>query len=425
MIREIQCDRRRSDPFLAEPSPPGPKKRSTMKRKLAMDTFTRQNLKQLTAVDDDPALSIYMPTRRSGREVRQNPIRFKNVMKQASAQLSERAAQGDAIRRMLGKASSLEMDEDWWQHQSDGMAMFLAADHFACYRVPLSFSERVVVGKRFYVRPMIRLLQGDGRFYVLAVSQNRVRLLEGTQFAVSELDAQGLPSDLRSALNIDEYVSSLQQHSVQPHATADATMAGSMMFHGQGGSDPDIKKKDEIIQYFRRINAALSDFLDNARVPLVFAGVGYLFPLFQQACDHKALVKTPVTGNPDHWKPEQIHAEAWAIVEPSFRRDREMAWQRYLDSAHSETATDDLETIIQAACMEQIDTLLVAEDAEQWGVVDPQTGAVVSLQADAVKAEELINLAVVQTLTHGGTVYCFPRDHFDGERVAAAVLRYS
>jgi hypothetical protein len=390
------------------------------KRKLAMDTFTRKHLQHLTAFDNGPAVSIYMPTLRSGREVRQNPIRFRNVMKQATAQLSARGREGGEIRRVLGKASGMERDEDWWQHQSDGMAMFLAEDHFACYRVPLSFEERVHVGKWFFVRPMVRLLQGDGRFYVLAVSQNRVRLLEGTKFAVSEVEAHGLPSDLRSALNIDHYVSSLQQHT-----TGDADTAGTMMFHGQGGSDPDKMKKDEILQYFHRINAALSDFLDNPRVPLVFAGVDYLFPLFQQVCNHKNLAEKAVTGNLDHWKPEQIHAEAWAIVEPGFHRSRELAWKRYQDSAHSETATDDVETIVQAACMQQVDTLMVAEHAEKWGVVDPQTGAVVPSQADAANAEELINLAVVQALIHGGTVYSFPRDQFGAHAVAAAMLRYS
>jgi hypothetical protein len=391
-----------------------------MKRKLAMDTFTRKHLRQLTEADTDPALSIYMPTLRAGREVRQNPIRFKNMMNQAAAQLAARNMEDAGIRQLLGQASGLERNDDWWQHQSDGMAMFLATDHFACYRVPLSFEERVVVGKRFYVRPMLRLLQGDGRFFVLAVSQNRVRLLEGTQFAVSELEAQGLPSDLRSALNIDQYLSSLQQHS-----TGNASTAGSMIFHGQGGSDPDIKKKDEILQYFRRIDAALSDFLDDVRVPLVFAGVDYLFPIFQQACDYKSLVETPVTGNPDHLKPEQIHAEAWTIVEPGFHRSRELAWAQYQDSAQSDTATDDVDTIVQAASMGQVDTLLVAEDAEQWGVVDSQTGVVAASQPNAANAEELINRAVVGTILHGGTVYSLPRDRFGPEKMTAALLRYS
>lgn len=391
-----------------------------MKQKSTMDTFTQKHLKQLTEADTDPALSIYMPTLRAGREVRQNPIRFKNMMNQAAAQLSARNMENAGIRQLLGQASDLERDEDWWQHQSDGLAMFLAADHFAYYRVPLRFNERVTVGKRFYVRPMLRLLQGDGRFYVLAVSQNRVRLLEGTQFAVSELEAEGLPSDLRSALNIDQYVSALQQHS-----TDNASIAGNMIFHGQGGSDPDIKKKDEILQYFRRINSALSDFLHDARVPLVFAGVDYLFPIFQQACDYPTLVETPVTGNPDHEKPEQIHADAWKIVEPVFHRSRESAWARYQDLAESETGTDDVDTIVQAASMGQVDTLLVAEGAEQWGVFDSQTGVFAASQPNAANAEELINLAAVGTLLHGGTVYSLPRDRFGPEKVAAAMLRYA
>ncbi|MHB0958541.1 MAG: baeRF3 domain-containing protein [Pirellulaceae bacterium] len=385
-----------------------------------MDPFTRGQLKELAEASSEPAVSLYMPTVRAGREIRQNPIRLKNLIKQASAQLSERGMQEDQIRRLLGKTSSLDEHNDWWQHQSDGLAMFLGPDRFNCYRVPLAVEERVTVGKRFHVRPMVRLLQDDGHFHVLAVSQNRVRLLEGTHFSVSELDPEGLPSDLRSALNIDEYTSSLQQHS-----TGRPDPSVSVSFHGHGGSDLDVKKKNELLPFLRRINAALSVYFNNDHAPLVFAGVDYLFPIFQEACDHKGLLDTAITGNPGSLSPEKLHELAWAIVEPLFQKSREAAWNRFNDLAGSKSATDDLAEIIRAAAVGQIDTLMVAEGAEQWGSVEESSGKVVFLEPEAEDAEELVNYAVVHTLANGGIVYSLPAPHpFASGRFAAAILRY-
>ena len=179
-----------------------------------MDPFNRDNLHELATADSEPAVTIYMPTVRAGREVRQNAVRFKNLIKKTSTQLSESGMSNIELRRALAEAAHFETNEDWWQHQSDGLAMFISSNRFDRYRVPLRFDERVAVGRRFHVRPMIRLLQNDGRFYVLAVSQNAVRLLEGTHFGISELEPIGLPTDMKSALNIDEYVDSLQQHSI-------------------------------------------------------------------------------------------------------------------------------------------------------------------------------------------------------------------
>ena len=45
------------------------------------------------------------------------------------------------------------------------------------------------MAQRFQVRPLFPLLSDDGRFYVLALSQNVIRLLIGTRYHVHEVDA--------------------------------------------------------------------------------------------------------------------------------------------------------------------------------------------------------------------------------------------
>jgi hypothetical protein len=144
-----------------------------------MDAFTRQHLRRLAEATAEPAVSIYIPSIRAGREVQQNAIRFKNLLKRAATQLTDQGAYAGELRKRFSEVGKLEADEEWWQYQSDCLAVFLAADRQELYRLPIQVNERVVIGPRFHVTPLIPLVQTEGRFYVLAVSQNAVRLLEG------------------------------------------------------------------------------------------------------------------------------------------------------------------------------------------------------------------------------------------------------
>ncbi|MEZ6097719.1 MAG: hypothetical protein R3E01_01985 [Pirellulaceae bacterium] len=384
-----------------------------------MDQFTRDDLKRLVESSGEPAVSIYMPTHRAGRDVRENATRFKNLLKLAYERVGDRFSDNQTLRARLKEAAKLENDDAWWQHQSDGLAMFFSGDHDDRYRVPLKFEEFVAAARRFQVLPLVRLLQGDGRYYILAVSQNRVRLLEGTHYAVEELDPQQLPSNLRSALNIDEYTSSLQQHS-----TGGPDAAGTMTFHGHGAADMDVQKKDEIQQFFQRIDAALGSYFGSERTPLVFAGVDYLFPIFRDACDYDGLVERSVAGNPDDLTAEQLHQEAWEVVQPLFAQHQNAALERYKMETGGDKALADLPDILRAARQGAIDTLFVAENQRQWCVVDEQSGEVRTAGENADGAEELLNYGAVGTLASGGTVYCLPSERMPDRKHAAALLRF-
>ena len=69
-------------------------------------------------------------------------------------------------RKLLEPAKKLIEDYDFWQQQSDGLAMFLAPELFRHYRLPLSFEELVVVTDRFHLKPLMPLLSDDGQYFV-------------------------------------------------------------------------------------------------------------------------------------------------------------------------------------------------------------------------------------------------------------------
>jgi hypothetical protein len=85
------------------------------------------------------------------------------------------------VEELLQPARRLLDDSSFWQYQAEGLAVFLAAGTLRTFRVPVPFAELVVVAPGFHVKPLLALLTGDGLFYVLALSQNQVRLLVGTR----------------------------------------------------------------------------------------------------------------------------------------------------------------------------------------------------------------------------------------------------
>src|SRR5262245_17949923 len=98
------------------------------------------------------------------------------------------------------------------------------------FRLPISFPEMAVVGSQFHVKPLLPMLSGDGRFYVLAISQNAVRLLQGTAWSVHDVDLKGVPQNLSQALQFHDRDEPLMYHT-RPSGGLGSWAA---IFNGQG-----------------------------------------------------------------------------------------------------------------------------------------------------------------------------------------------
>jgi uncharacterized protein YjiS (DUF1127 family) len=359
-----------------------------------------------------------MPVVRTGRETNQNRIRLDNLADEAERRLSDIGRSPHEIQRIFGgnlrdRVTSL----DAWNHPQEGLAIFAAEGRFEAFNSSRPFQERVVVGKRFHLRPMLQSTEREGRFYILAVSMNSVRLFEADEAEARELHPEGLPTDLVTALNIDEFVQHLDYRQSQ------STGQAGDMFNGQGGSDMSNRKEYEIVEFFREIDRRLSDFFGVERFPLVFAGVEYLFPIFKETSHYNALVGECVPGNPDLLNASQLHAAAWKLVEPIFDEDRRAAAERYLDRIATDLTTDDPATILAAAERGQVDVLLLRGNAERWGRFDGDRFE--DSAPDDPQAEDLYDLLAGWTLTNGGRVFTVDGDVLDDERPAGALLRYS
>lgn len=377
-----------------------------------MNTLSRDELKTLIEKSEGACVSIFMPTHRAGVKAQQNPIRFKNLLRKAEEQLIAGGLRSIEVTGLLEPAQKFLWDDSFWR-QGNGLAMFLSPKVFRYYRLPFDIEELVVVADRFHIKPFLRQLNGDGRFYVLALSQNEVRLFEGTRNIVNEINPEGVPRSLAEALKYDDPEKQLQSHSGTP--------AGGAIFHGHAVTDD---AKINILRYFHKIDDGLRELLREERAPLLLAAVEYLFPIYKEANSYPCLMEDGVKGNPESMSAGELHERAWAVVQPYFQKKQKEAVAQYKQLTGTGRTSKEIKEAVPAAYYGRIDLLFVAAGLQQWGAFNPDTNEVKLHQEAEPGDEDLLDFIAVQTILNGGTVYAVEPGEVPENAPLAAIFRY-
>jgi hypothetical protein len=266
------------------------------------------------------------------------------------------------------------------------------------------------------------LLAADARFYVLALSQNEVRLLQGAQHSVEQVELQHLPTSLDEALRWDDPERRLQWHTRTGNVAKGVRAA---IFHGHGVASSD-DPKDYIRRFFRQVDAGLQKVVGGERIPTILAGVDYILDIYREVNRYPQVLEEGITGNPEELSARELHRQAWSIVHPRFQREREevAAQYRYLAAAGSELASNKVREIVPAAFHGRVEVLFAALELQQWGSFEVDTGTV-ELRKDAKAGDEdLLDFAAANTLFNGGTVYALEGDKVPDGAPMAAVFRF-
>lgn len=385
-----------------------------------MTQLSRQELINLSQVRGAPAISIYTTTHMAGRDTRENPIRFKNQLNEVSEQLAAKGYKPGKLNDLLGPLQTLLNDYRFWQHQRNGLAVFFVEGTLYKYLLPISVEDNAEVAQRFYLKPLLPLLSDDGRFYILAVSLNGVRLFESTRFETSEVALRDTPLSLAEALKYDDPERSLQSFSTS-HAGARVGRADAT-FYGTGAGDDD--RKTNILRFFQMLDNGLRDFLGGSETPVVFAGVDYLFPIYQEANHYRYLLETSVTGNPDLLGADELREAAWKLLEPHVMRRKQERLERY-KSASPDKTSGNLVEIVQSAADGRIDTLFAVNGAQVFGTYDVQERRVNRHDEERADNEDLLDFAAIQTLQQGGHVYLLSQEEMlEPDTPIAALYRF-
>jgi hypothetical protein len=381
-----------------------------------MQVFTRDELIAMAGARQDPSVSIYLPARRVKMEFRQDSLRLKNLLRQAEETLIAGGMRPPTAKALLEPAEKMLSQILFWRGQRDGLAIFLTSDTSHFYQIPLEVPELVVVSERFHLKPLLELF-GYGVFYLLALSQNEVRLLQASKYSVSDVTLEGVVSSLAEALKYDE-PEQLQFSTVTQIATGER----AAMFHGHGVGIDDTKSN--LRRFCQQLDRGLHHILRDEQAPLMVAGVENLVSIFLQVSSYPHLLPEGMTGNPEGMSPEELQREAWPVVEPYLNKARQKAEAKYQELDGTSKISHDLKEIVSAAYHGKAEFLFMAAGRQEWGVYDAEHDELRFAPPAAPGAEDLLDAAAIQTMLKGGTVFTMALEAVPEGAPIAAIFRY-
>jgi hypothetical protein len=370
-----------------------------------------------------PAVSIFLPTHRAGQEIRQDPIRLKNLVRQAEQQLINEGTRAAEARNLLEPVAGLVEDSAFWRRQAEGLAVFRSPNVFRTYQVPFPVAEFVAVSDRFYIKPLLPLLINEARFYVLALSQKAVRLLDCTRDGVEAVPLPDVPPSMTETPGYERREKQLQSEALAPKGSSGTSSGGgTALLHGHGSSS-DASTAD-LERYFRAVDRVVCDILRDRHDPLLLAGVEHILPLYRSISHYAPIFSEHLLGNADELRDDELHRKAWPIADRHFQQARDKAVAEYHEGIVKGRAGHELSDVLTAAFQGRIATLFIPLGLRRWGRFDFNRLALEEHAHEEPGDEELLDLAAAQTLRQDGKVYGMKPEEIPRGHLLAAVYRY-
>lgn len=385
-----------------------------------MDIFTEDDLRDLISVHFDHCVSIFMPSFKTGSDLQQNPIRFRNLVNETIEQLTMQGLRITQADLLLAPLKRLMHNGTFWQHQSDGLAVFIAPGTTKIFRLPASLPELLTVSPAFHLKPILSLLSGNTRFYLLDLEIKNVRLFEGSRLSLTHFESEKIPVSLDDTLHFDTMEKNTQFASKPSwNDNRNTTVFGY-------GRQTD-KHKVNIMNFYHRVNNAILEILQNSNDPLILGGIDYLHSLYKEANSYPYLFNQDLNLDLKSFSESDIHQKIWPIIEPHFQQKQLLETDKFRQywGEKSHLAATDLKTIVSGAVHGRIQTLFVSQTADEYWGKYLETRQDVEIHANKLPDDEdLLDKAAINTILRKGTLYVVKQHEMPVPGPIAAILRY-
>ena len=380
--------------------------------------LTIESLAELTSVHQPPCLSLYQPTHRRHPENQQDPIRFRNLMKELDISLRQKYPAVET-RLLLEPFEAFAHDEAFWNHTLDGLAVLGGSSLFRVFMLQRSVAELAVVADSFHTKPLRRFLQSVDRYQILGLSLHEIHLYEGNRDALDEIElAAGVPRTITEALG-DELT--------EPHQTV-ASYGGvgqgsDAMHHSHGD------KKDETDidaeRFFRVVDrAVMESYSRPSGLPLLLAALPEHHHLFHRVSHNPFLMAEGLAINPDALPIEELRERAWQVVEPQYQARLARLADEFAVAKSKGLGSDDLAQVARAAAAGRVATLLIEADRQIAGRLDGATGRFELADLSHPQIDDLLDDLGELVDKMGGRVLVIPADQMLTQTGLAATYRY-
>jgi hypothetical protein len=357
--------------------------------------ITRQDLKELQGLDKVPALSLLLPTHRTSPDNKQDPIRVKNLVKEATDRLSEEFSNRE-LEPLLKNLDELVEDIDY-DYALDGLALFVAHDFAKKFYLPFTVPKRVIIDQSFATRDLVYGLHRAQRYWVILLSQNASRLLAGVGETLEEVNNTDFPLQMEG-----------------PGATT-----------APPGEVDSAYVDDRHRRFFQSVDRAFTAYAADDTLPIIVGGVVRQISFFQEVSQYTSQIAGTITGNFDSATEAELMPQVWPIVQEVRAQQRADALAT-LDTAMGEKkVASALEEIWQLAHEGRGQLLLVENGYRISATVDAKGGIqVVDEKGGTDVMDDAVDEIIEAVLAKGGEVMLMADGALADYNRIALTLRY-
>ncbi|MGB7327302.1 MAG: hypothetical protein WBD31_20670 [Rubripirellula sp.] len=350
-------------------------------------------LKELAETTTNPCVSILMRTHRSGPETQQGAIRFKNLLSEAKQKLEE-AGHDCSI---LAPVDSLPTNFDFWQHQGEGLAIFLTGQDCRLIKLQRSVDQHVRVGDGFSLLPLLRQHSSDDSCFVLSLTWDEAKLFRSSGGTLELVETEKLPAKYHDLVLPRDPEESLQNTS---HRSVGNTAGTSTaMFHGQGEGEDKIEADRD--QYLSLVGDQVSKTLYNTGLPLVIVATTEVAGHFEATTG--LIADASVEGSPSQWSDDELRERVNTAVADQLGSTVDDYVERFGTALAQSKGSADVEEILDAAKTGRVESVMVC-----CGATD----------------DDNANTIVCETLRQGGDAFRCEAEHMPQDASVAAIFRY-
>jgi hypothetical protein len=295
------------------------------------------------------------------------------------------------------------------------LAIFRAPSILAVVPLSATFQPIAAVGDRFHIRTLLAVAEEQKHFYIIALSQNRTRLLKCTQDDSEEVPLEGAALSLRDAMQTRQ-----PDHVLDNRVSAGPSVGahGAVLF----GTSSDADDKDEyMLHFFIGINEAVERTLKGSGIPLIAAGVEHEIALYRRVNTYPELIEPGIHGAPDGLEGGEMHRRALELLKSVSAK----APEDFDKKVGAGRASTHVQEIVTAAWQGRVSQLYFQENASYMGVFDTARQRVKHTLDPLDSPEDLIEAAAWETIRHGGEARVLPSSAMPNGVPVCAVFRYA
>lgn len=359
-----------------------------------------------------PVISIYINTNIKKPDRLENPIHFKNLVKEAQDAIKHKELKGFKELFLLFK--QMEEDALFWEGATEGMAILADEEECIVYKLPINVTNRAIVSDSFYIKPILKSYQLNGRYHVLGLNRDSFTLYEADRYGMHKVSLDEKDSTMEGVLGPE----------ITPrYQSVSRVSGGESVYRGHGGAKDERKVDQE--RFFRHADVFIQEqYSKRYKIPLILVGLDEHQGEFRKISKNPYIVKESIKSDIDSMDEKTLHDKVQDVMEEIFKQQVKERMKIFTEAHSKDMGTDDVVQIARAITDNKVEVLYLEEDKIHSGRFDLNHATIIEGKSEEHYSGDIYDDMAEAVLSRGGEVVILEKGEMPTERDIAAVYRY-